>query len=196
VIGFFTVIVVSVAWAAANYRWFERPIMDIRDRVAERLGLAGTPRSSQETRTVAKNPDEPTGAAPATIALGLAVVTAVAYLPVLDAGFLNWDDPPYVTANPNIQTLSLATVRWAFTTFQEGIWHPLTWLSLAADHALYGGLDPRGFHVTNLVLHVVNTVLVFLVWQGLTGAMWRSAFVAALFGLHPMHVESVAWVTE
>jgi hypothetical protein len=129
------------------------------------------------------------------IAIGLAVVTFVFYVPVLDAAFLNWDDPPYVTANPNIRSLSWETVRWAFTTFQEGIWHPLTWLSLALDHALYG-LTPRGFHLTNLLLHVANTVLVFLVWARLTGATARAAVVGALFGLHPMHVESVAWVTE
>lgn len=129
------------------------------------------------------------------IALALAVVTFVFYVPVLDASFLNWDDPPYVTANPNIRSLSWETVRWAFTTFQEGIWHPLTWLSLALDHAIYG-LTPRGFHLTNLLLHVANTVLVFLVWDRLTRATIRSAVVAALFGLHPMHVESVAWVTE
>lgn len=131
----------------------------------------------------------------AAIALGLALVTALAYAPVLDAGFLNWDDPPYVTANPHIRTLSWSTVAWAATTFHEGIWHPLTWLSLALDHAVYG-LDPRGFHLTNLLLHVANTVLVFLVLEQLTGARGRSALVAALFGLHPMHVESVAWVTE
>ena len=129
------------------------------------------------------------------IAVALAIVTALFYVPVLDAGFLNWDDPAYVTGNPSIRTLGWATVRWAFTTFQEGIWHPLTWLSLALDHALYG-LSPRGFHLTNLLLHVANTVLVFVVWERLTGAFWRSAVLAALFGLHPMHVESVAWVTE
>jgi hypothetical protein len=142
---------------------------------------------------------EPRGAGTITdrvaIASALAIVTALFYLPVLDAGFLNWDDPPYVTANTAIRSLSWTTVRWAFTTFQEGIWHPLTWLSLALDHAIYG-LTPRGFHLTNLLLHVANTVLVFLVWDRLTGATIRSAVVAALFGLHPMHVESVAWVTE
>jgi protein O-mannosyl-transferase len=129
------------------------------------------------------------------IAVGLAVVTALFYVPVLDAGFLNWDDPAYVSQNPSIRTFGWATVAWAFTTFQEGIWHPLTWLSLALDHAIYG-LDPRGFHLTNLLLHVANTVLVFVVWCRLTGAVARSVLVAALFGLHPMHVESVAWVTE
>ena len=129
------------------------------------------------------------------IALGLAIVTTLAYVPVLDAGFLNWDDPAYVTGNPSIRSLSWSTVVWAFTTFQEGIWHPFTWLSLALDHAIYG-LSPRGFHLTNLLLHVANTVLVFFVWERLTGALAPSAVVAALFGLHPMHVESVAWVTE
>jgi protein O-mannosyl-transferase len=130
------------------------------------------------------------------IAVALAVLTALFYVPVLDAGFLNWDDPAYVSQNPEIQrALSWHTVGWAFTTFQEGIWHPLTWLSLALDHAIYG-LDARGFHLTNLLLHVANTVLVFVVWCRLTGAVGRAALVAALFGLHPMHVESVAWVTE
>jgi hypothetical protein len=131
----------------------------------------------------------------AAVAVVLGIVTALFYVPVLDANFLNWDDPPYVTANPNIRSLSWQTVRWAFTTFSEGIWHPLTWLSLAADHAVYG-LQARGFHLTNLLLHVANTILVFLTWEGLSGAFWRSAVLAALFGLHPMHVESVAWVTE
>jgi hypothetical protein len=130
------------------------------------------------------------------IAVALAVVTALFYVPVLDAGFLNWDDPAYVSQNPEIQrALSWHTVGWAFRTYQEGIWHPLTWLSLALDHAIYG-LDARGFHLTNLLLHVANTILVFVVWCRLTGAVARAAFVAALFGLHPMHVESVAWVTE
>jgi protein O-mannosyl-transferase len=139
---------------------------------------------------------EPGGATDrAAIALGLAVVTALFYVPVLDASFLNWDDPAYVSQNPRIQSFGWATVVWAFTTFQEGIWHPLTWLSLALDHAVYG-LDPRGFHATNLLLHVANTVLVFVTWNRLTGRLARAALVGALFGLHPMHVESVAWVTE
>ena len=97
----------------------------------------------------------------AAVIIGLAVVTALSYLPVLDAGFLNWDDPVYVSQNPAIRDFSWRTVVWAFTTFHEGIWHPLTWLSLALDHAVYG-LDPRGFHLTNLLLHVANTMLVFV----------------------------------
>src|SRR5262249_31593655 len=129
------------------------------------------------------------------VVAALAIVTASFYRPVLDARFLNWDDPAYVTGNPGIKKLDWQTVVWAFTSFQEGIWPPLTWLSLALDYRIYG-LQAWGFHCTNLLLHVANTVLVFLVWERLTGALWRSAVVAALFGLHPMHVESVAWVTE
>src|SRR5206468_5292447 len=106
-----------------------------------------------------------------------------------------WDDPTYVTANPHLRGLSLSTTAWAFTTFYTGNWHPLTWLSLALDYEMYG-LHPRGYHLTSLFLHVANTLLVFLVLHRLTGALWRSTAVAALFGLHPLHVESVAWVAE
>ncbi|HJQ83413.1 MAG TPA: hypothetical protein VKA21_05010, partial [Candidatus Binatia bacterium] len=119
----------------------------------------------------------------------------VAYLPALGAQFINWDDPAYVTQNRNARDLSWATVRWAFTTFHTANWHPLTWLSLALDHTLWG-VDPRGFHATSVVLHAANTGLVLLVLHRLTGAFWRSVAVAALFGLHPLHVESVAWVAE
>jgi protein O-mannosyl-transferase len=129
------------------------------------------------------------------VSILLALVVAGFYLPALDGRFINWDDPDYVTANPAIATLSWKTVGWAFTTFATGNWHPVTWLSLALDHRLYG-LDPWGYHLTNLALHVANSVLVLLVLQGLTGSLWKSAAVAALFGLHPLHVESVAWVAE
>jgi hypothetical protein len=128
-------------------------------------------------------------------AVFLALAVATVYLPALQGGFINWDDPDYVTANPHIRTLGWSTVTWALTTFTAANWHPLTWLSLAVDHRLHG-LDPAGYHLTNAALHVANSVLVLLVLRGLTGALWRSAAVAALFGLHPLHVESVAWVAE
>src|SRR5213594_1938347 len=86
-------------------------------------------------------------------------------------------------------------ISWAFTSFEAGNWQPLTWVSLAFDYGLYG-LRPYGYHLTSVALHVANTLLVFLVLHRLTGARWRSAMVAALFGLHPMRVESVAWVAE
>src|SRR5207247_7552376 len=127
------------------------------------------------------------------VALGLAVASC--YLPALDAEFITWDDTTYVTANPHLRGLSWSTTAWAFTTFYTGNWHPLTWLSLALDYQMYG-LHPRGYHFTSLLLHVANTLLVFLVLHRLTGALWRSTAVAALFGLHPLHVESVAWVAE
>jgi Flp pilus assembly protein TadD len=125
----------------------------------------------------------------------LAGVVALFYLPALSGEFINWDDPAYVTNNADIRRLDWRTVRWAFTTFHTGNWHPLTWISLALDHQLYG-LRPFGYHATSLALHVANTVLVLLVLHRLTGAVWQSAAVAALFGLHPQHVESVAWVAE
>src|SRR5207245_11767193 len=109
--------------------------------------------------------------------------------------FINWDDPEYVTANPHIRSLSWSTVTWPFTSFDAANWHPLTWLSLALDYRLYG-LEPRGYHLTSLALHVANAVLVFLVFHRLTHALWRSAAVAALFGVPPLRVESLAWVAE
>ena len=132
---------------------------------------------------------------PLLISVALCLAVASCYLPVLDAEFITWDDPTYVTANPHLRGLSLSTTAWAFTTFYTGNWHPLTWLSLALDYEMYG-LHPRGYHLTSLFLHVANTLLVFLVLHRLTGALWRSTAVAALFGLHPLHVESVAWVAE
>jgi tetratricopeptide (TPR) repeat protein len=132
---------------------------------------------------------------PLGIALALGALVGLAYLPALDAGFLNWDDDLLVTRNPHLGALSWRTVRWAFTTTYTGNWLPLSWLSHALDLTLYG-LAPRGHHATSVVLHVANTVLLFLVLRSATGALWRSAGVAALFGLHPLHVESVAWVAE
>jgi Flp pilus assembly protein TadD len=129
------------------------------------------------------------------VAFALAVAVVLAYLPVLQGGFVAWDDDLYVVGNRHVHGLSWENVQWAFTTVHSGNWIPLTWLSHAVDAQLYG-LDPRGHHATALLLHVANTVLVFLVLRALTGARWRSAAVAALFGLHPLHVESVAWVSE
>jgi len=132
---------------------------------------------------------------PAIIAIALALVTAAAYCPALDASFLNWDDNLQVSENPHVWTLSWETVHWAITSDLAGYAMPLTWLSHALDCQLYG-LDPRGHHATSIALHVANTVLVFAVFLALTGARWRSASVAALFGLHPLNVEAVTWIAE
>ena len=132
------------------------------------------------------------------LAVCVALVAAVAavYWPAADFDFVSLDDPSYVFANPMVQGgLSPAAVRWAFSTFHASHWHPLTWLSLMTDCQLFG-VGPRGHHVVNIALHAVNAVLLFVVLQVMTGALSASAMVAALFALHPLRVESVAWVTE
>lgn len=111
---------------------------------------------------------------------------------VLDAAFINYDDPGYVTANLDTQQ---GNVGWAFKTFYLSNWHPLTWLSHMLDCALFG-IEPTGHHLTSLLLHSANGVLLFYLLHGLTGSRWRSVLVAALFLCHPLHVESVAWVSE
>lgn len=130
------------------------------------------------------------------IALGLTVLTVAVYRPVPDFGFVNYDDDLYVSANAHVQRgLTWDGVRWALTTTHSAHWHPVTWLSLMAD-AEWSGRSPAGYHVTNLLLHIVNTVLLFRLLATLTAAPWPSAWVAALFALHPLHVESVAWIAE
>ncbi len=117
------------------------------------------------------------------------------FLPVVGLDFTNYDDPDYVT-HPRIQAgLTWESVSWAFTHAHSGNWHPLTSISHMLDCQLYG-LKPAGHHLTNLLFHTTNSLLLFLLLRGLTGAVWRSACVAALFALHPLHVESVAWVAE
>lgn len=119
-----------------------------------------------------------------------------AYWQVQNHDFILFDDPEYVTQNPYVmQGLSFEGLRWAFTRAHSGNWHPLTWLSLMLDSHIFGP-DAGGYHLTNLVLHVFNGLLLFGLLKRVTGAVWRSAFVAAVFALHPLHVESVAWVTE
>ena len=102
----------------------------------------------------------------------------------------------YVSANPHVLAgLGWQGAEWAATAFKGGSWHPLTWLSLMLDAQIFG-LRPGGYHLTNLLLHAASTVLLFLLLRRTAGATWRSALVAALFALHPLHVESVAWVAE
>ena len=130
------------------------------------------------------------------ICLLLALTTLALYWPAAHFDFTNYDDPDYIIHNLPIQHgINRASLVWAFTTNHASNWHPITWLSHMVDCALYG-LNPRGHHVTNLLLHTANVVLLFLVLCQLTGAQWRGALVAALFAWHPLHVESVAWVSE
>ena len=127
----------------------------------------------------------------------LAILTLGAFWPVLAAEFLVYDDPQYVTDCVFVrQGLSWSNVWWALTTFEASNWHPLMWLSLMLDRDLYG-LNPIGFHATNLAWHVVNTLLLFHWLIRIAPAWpWRAFVVALLFAVHPLHVESVAWVAE
>jgi tetratricopeptide (TPR) repeat protein len=130
------------------------------------------------------------------ICLALALVTAALYWPITHNGFINFDDDQYVVGNTHVTSgLTWTNVVWAFTTGEAANWHPLTWMSHMVDCDLYG-LNPGGHHLTNLLIHVANTLLLFLLLNQMTGAMWRSAFVAAFFAWHPLHVESVAWASE
>ncbi|MEA3428021.1 MAG: tetratricopeptide repeat protein [Thermodesulfobacteriota bacterium] len=131
-----------------------------------------------------------------TVCLLLILTILITFWQVKNFDFVNFDDQVYVTANPKVQSgLTIDGVVWAFTTFCAGNWHPLTWLSHMLDCELYG-LNPMGHHWTSLQIHLTNTLLLFFILQYMTRAIWKSAFVAALFALHPLHVESVAWVSE
>src|ERR1035437_7627651 len=130
------------------------------------------------------------------VLLLLAAATLLAYWPVFHCRFLNFDDPDYVTENWVVQRgLTLHGLAWAFTTSHAANWHPLIWLSHMLDCQLFG-LGPAAHHATNLLFHILNSLLLFGLLKRMTGALWRSAFVAALFALHPIHVESVAWISE
>lgn len=130
------------------------------------------------------------------IAAGLVAATFAVYWPAHAFPFVLFDDDAYVFENTFVQRgLTAETVRWAFTTRAVQNWHPLTWLSHLADVSLFG-LDAGSHHLVNVALHAANAVLLLLVLRALTGRTWRSAVVAGLFALHPLHVESVAWIAE
>jgi len=130
------------------------------------------------------------------VCLLLTAVTLAAYWPLRLNDFVNYDDGEYITGNPHLQHgLTWSGVAWAYRTGYAANWHPLTWLSHMLDVQLFG-LHPAGHHLTNVLFHSANTMLLFLLLARTTGATWRSAFVAALFALHPLHVESVAWASE
>jgi tetratricopeptide (TPR) repeat protein len=126
----------------------------------------------------------------------LAIITIIVFWPVVRAEFVEYDDPEYVTSNPHVLSgLTASGVGWAFRTGHAGNWHPLTWLSHMMDVRLFGK-GPSGPHLVNLLFHAANGALLFLLLHRLTGSRWRSLLVAALFALHPLHVESVAWISE
>jgi len=130
------------------------------------------------------------------ICLLLVLATSAVYWQVREFSFVNYDDDSYVTDNPHVRDgLTFENVAWAFTTGHASNWLPMTWLSHMLDCQLYG-LDPAGHHLTSVVLHILNSFLLFGAFRTMTGHVWQSGFAAALFALHPLHVESVAWVAE
>lgn len=132
-----------------------------------------------------------------TLALSLFVAAAAVtvYLPAIGHSFVVLDDREYVTANPHIRSLGWSTVQWAFTSYEAANWHPLTWLSHALDYQLFA-LNPAGHHAVNILIHALNAVLLFLFLKWATRRTGPSLLVAALFAVHPINVESVAWVSE
>ena len=130
------------------------------------------------------------------VSIVLAALTLAVYWQVNQYDFVLLDDKAYVYGNIHIQSgITLDGFRWAFTSTASHLWNPMIWLSLMFDYQLFC-LNAGGYHMTNLILHIINTLLLFWLFNRMTGAIWKSAFVAALFALHPLHVESVAWVSE
>ncbi|PKN66575.1 MAG: hypothetical protein CVU52_10655 [Deltaproteobacteria bacterium HGW-Deltaproteobacteria-10] len=132
---------------------------------------------------------------PVLICLALAVLTIIAFWQIKDCGFINFDDDIYIYENAHLQSfLNWKSIGHAFS-FYFSNWHPLTWLSWMLDYSIFG-LNPFGYHLVNLLLHILNTVLLFLILWRMTKTTWPSALVAVLFAIHPLHVESVAWISE
>jgi Tfp pilus assembly protein PilF len=130
------------------------------------------------------------------VGIVIALLTVGVYQRVRNYGFVNYDDPKYVSNNRHVLGgLTSEGVKWAFTTTHASNWHPLTWLSLMADCEFFED-KAMGCHITNVLLHAANALILFIVLRRMTGSLWCSGFVAALFALHPAHVESVAWVAE
>ena len=126
----------------------------------------------------------------------LAVLILAIYGQTIGFGFINFDDNLYVYENPFVAGgLNWISIKWAFTVFHSANWHPLTWLSHQLDATLFG-LNAGAHHATNIIFHLINSILAFVVFKKYTGCFWKSAIVAALFAVHPLHIESVAWISE
>src|SRR2546428_11371755 len=147
------------------------------------------------TKPETRNTKQGAGMMPMVCVLLFLVVFAV-FLPAVRNSFVNYDDPVYVIDNARVQSgLTWEGIRWAFRTSYGTNWHPLTWVSHMLDCQFFG-LRSWGHHLTSVVLHALNALLVCLVLWNLTGTLWRSLLVALFFGLHPLRVQSVAWVAE
>ena len=126
----------------------------------------------------------------------LAAVTLIAFRQSDQCDFINYDDPAYITENVHVlRGITQGAIWWAFTAGYAANWHPLTWISHMLDVQLFG-LNPHPHHLINLLFHIANTLLLYFIFSRMTKAPWKSAFVAALFAIHPLHVQSVAWVAE
>jgi hypothetical protein len=152
------------------------------------------------TENIAAPPSDTAGLNDRRTVLGvcafLAAIVWAVFGQTLRHEFINYDDGDYVFQNSEVaQGLTLKGIIWAFTGVHADNWHPLTWISHMLDCQFYG-LNPAGHHLTNILLHTTAVILLFLVLRRMTGALWRSAFVAAVFAVHPLRVESVAWVAE
>jgi protein O-mannosyl-transferase len=155
----------------------------VRTTQSDRVSASLTPFASPEKRTFV-------------FSLLLIVFTLVLYNPANHFSFINYDDNHYISENPHVRAgLTWATIKWAFTSFDYANWHPLTWMSHALDYQLFR-LNPAGHHLTSVLLHATNVVLLFLLLVRSTRRAGPSLFVAALFAVHPMNVESVAWIAE
>lgn len=155
---------------------------------------ADLPVSDSQQHATSGRHDDP--AKPWLVALFLVAITVLAYWPTFSNGFINYDDPGYVTQNHFLQPgLTLNNIAWAFRATIMANWHPLTWTSHMADVQFFG-LNPVGHHATSLFFHTLNVVLLFYLLRAAAGYLWRCAFVAAVFALHPFNVECVAWVSE
>ena len=132
----------------------------------------------------------------ALVALLLALLTFLIFLPATRYDFVNFDDYPIIRLNDHVtRGLTVDGVRWAFTNLDQGAYFPLTWLSFQLDAQLYG-LHAGGYHLTNILLHAANAAVLFWFLRLASGSRWRSAAVSAIFAVHPLRVESVVWVTE
>jgi protein O-mannosyl-transferase len=129
------------------------------------------------------------------LAIAVAAITFVAFVPALSADFVSWDDERNFLTNPHYRGLGLEQLRWMWTTTLLGHYVPLSWMTLGVDFTLWG-MSPRGYHLTNLLIHAANAVLVFLLARRILGADFAAAFAALFFSVHPLRVESVAWITE
>ncbi len=130
------------------------------------------------------------------VGLLILAVTAAVYWQITRFRFVNYDDYEYVVKNPRVHAgLTADNIRWMFTETYFANWHPLTWISYMLDAEIFG-IDPWGYHLTNLILHAANALLLFHVVRALTGSLWKSGLVAAIFAVHPLHVETVAWVSD